>query len=233
MTSLTSVWPVFGLSLKTPRLTLRPLVDEDIPAYVDAVRGGLTDPGIAPAGHSALTNAWDESPDLDRNSARWIWECRLRSRPEDWLVMFGIWTHEGHFLGSQDVGARDFAVLRTVSTGSWLRRSGRRRGLGAEMRAAVLLWAFDYLGAEVAQTSAYDWNAPSIGVSRSLGYEPDGEARCQGAPGVVERELRFRLAKEAFRRPGWELGVGGHGPAAAFLGIPCHDDGRLSSAPLG
>ncbi|MGY3567127.1 GNAT family N-acetyltransferase [Sinomonas sp. RB5] len=220
MMTLEDVWPILRLRLLTPRLELRPLRDEDIPHYVEAARGGLTDPALAPSGRSALSNAWDESPDIAANSARWIWESRLRSHPAAWTVMFGVWSREGEFLGSQDVGATDFAALRTVATGSWLRRSARGLGLGTEMRAAVLLWAFDCLGAEAAQTGAYDWNAPSIGVSRSLGYEPNGEARCEGAPGVVERELRFRLAKAAFRRPGWRLEVHGHGPAAAVLGIP-------------
>jgi RimJ/RimL family protein N-acetyltransferase len=220
MMTLEDAWPVFRLRLLTPRLELRPLRDEDIPHYVEAARGGLTDPALAPCGRSALSNAWDKSDDIAANSARWIWETRLRCRPEEWTVMFGVWSRGGGFLGSQDVGATDFAALRTVGTGSWLRRSARGLGLGTEMRAAVLLWAFDHLGAELAQTSAYDWNAPSIGVSRSLGYEPNGEARCEGAPGVVERELRFRLAKEAFRRPGWQLEVHGHAAAAAVLGVP-------------
>lgn len=221
--TLEDVWPLLRLRLLTPRLELRPLRDEDIPHYVEAARGGLTDPALAQSGRSALSNAWDESPDIAANSARWIWESRLRSHPAAWTLMFGIWSREGEFLGSQDVGATDFAALRTVGSGSWLRRSARGLGLGTEMRAAVLLWAFDHLGAEVAQTSAYDWNAPSIGVSRSLGYEPNGEARCEGAPGVVERELRFRLVKEAFRRPGWRLEVHGHGAAAAVLGVPGRD----------
>lgn len=221
--TLEDAWPLFGLCLRTPRLELRPLRDEDIPRYVEAARGGLTDRALAPPGRSALANAWDESENIAANSARWIWESRLRSSPEAWTIMFGLWSREGEFLGAQDVGATGFAALRTVGTGSWLRRSARGLGLGTEMRAAVLLWAFDHLDAEVAQTSAYDWNAPSIGVSRSLGYEPNGEARCGGAPGVVERELRFRLAKEAFRRPRWQLEVSGHAPAAAFLGVPERD----------
>ncbi|GHG48722.1 hypothetical protein GCM10012320_16200 [Sinomonas cellulolyticus] len=147
-----------------------------------------------------------------------IWECWLRSQPEDWVVMFGIFTHDGAFLGAQDVVATGFRDLRTVSTASWLRRDAQGRGLGTEMRAAALVWVFDHLGAEVATTSAWDWNAPSLGVSRKLGYRPNGEARRSPRPGVVERELRFRLPRESFRRPEWELRVEGHDAAAAFLG---------------
>ncbi|BCT75410.1 N-acetyltransferase [Sinomonas cyclohexanicum] len=216
MTSLADLWPIFGLSLMTPRLVLRPLRDEDIPRYVEAAASGIHGHG---GGRTPFGMPWDESPDLAPNTARWIWECRLRSRPEDWMIMFGIFAHDGALLGSQDVIARGFPTLRTVNTGSWLRRDAQGRGLGTEMRAAVLLWAFDHLGAEVATTSAWDWNAPSLGVSRKLGYEPNGEARRSPRPGVVERELRLRLPPESFRRPEWELRVEGHDAAAAFLGV--------------
>lgn len=177
MDPLERLWPVFGLRLRTPHLLLRPLRDEDIPQYVEAAASGIHRHGRTP-----FATPWDESPDLASNTARWIWECRLRSRPEDWVLMFGIFTHDGAFLGSQDVVAKDFPGLRTIGTGSWLRHDAQGRGLGTEMRAAVLLWAFDHLGADVATTGAWDWNAPSLAVSRKLGYGPNGEARTRPDP---------------------------------------------------
>ena len=48
------------------------------------------------------------------------------------------------------------------------------RGFGKEMRAAVLGFAFDGLGALSAETSAFLDNAASNGVTRSLGYEDNG-----------------------------------------------------------
>ncbi|MDQ4490018.1 GNAT family protein [Sinomonas sp. ASV486] len=217
MALLETLWPLFGLHLRTPRLVLRPLRDEDIPHYVDAAASGIYE---RVNGHIPFPTAWAESPELGPTAARWIWENRIKSRPESWTVMFGVWSSAGEFLGSQDVAAKNFVALRTVTTGSWLRRSDQGRGLGKEMRAAVLLWCFDFLGAEVAMTSTFEWNAPSIGVSRSLGYEPNGEARLETSLGVVEREVRFRLAQERFQRPPWELRVEGHEAAAAALGIP-------------
>lgn len=217
MTTLPEVWPLFGLSLTTPRLVLRPLRDEDIPAFVDAAASGIHD---EPGARTPFAIPWDESPDLGPKTARWIWEARLRAAPEDWAIMFGIFTHDGALLGSQDIAAKHFPALKTFATGSWLRGNAHRLGYGTEMRAAVLMWAFDRLGAEIATTAAFEWNAASLGVSRRLGYEPNGEARHTPRPGVVERELRFRLPKEAFRRPDWELQVEGHAAAAAFLGVP-------------
>ena len=94
-----------------------------------------------------------------------IWEHRIQANPGSWVIMFGVSTRDGDFLDTQDVASKGFPSLRTISTGSWLRRSAQGQGLGKEMRAAILLWAFDHLGADGAMTSAYDWNSSSIGVS--------------------------------------------------------------------
>ncbi|MBT8162985.1 MULTISPECIES: GNAT family N-acetyltransferase [Arthrobacter] len=216
MTTLEDVWPLFQLCLTTPRLVLRPVRDEDIPAYIEAAASGIHDPERTP-----FAVPWtDAAPEiLPGNLARWIWQQRNECAPADWNIIFGVWTHEGNFLGTQCIGAKDFGTLRTVETGSWLRRSVQRRGFGHEMRAAVLLWAFDWLGAECALTGAVDWNGGSLGVSRRLGYVPNGEKRVTTRPGVVERELLLRLSPHDFRRPDWTLTIEGANETAAFLGL--------------
>ena len=73
------------------------------------------------------------------------------------------------------------------------------------------------------------WTIP-LGVSRRLGYVPNGENRLLTRPGVVERELNLRLAREDFRRPVWELMVDGAEAAAAFLGVARDDGGRSAPA---
>ena len=80
-------------------------------------------------------------------------------------------------IGIQELRATGFATLRTVETGSWLGRAFQGKGIGTEMRAAVLALAFDGLGAEVATSGAIDGNAASRRVSEKLGYEPNGESR--------------------------------------------------------
>lgn len=67
----------------------------------------------------------------------------------------------------------------------------------------------------------------------TLGYVANGEARIQAGPGVVERELRFRLARDDFKRPDWEFTVRGAEAAAAFLGVTEDDGGRAPSAGSG
>lgn len=54
----------------------------------------------------------------------------------------------------QDVSAHEFPLLRTVHSGSWLTQSVQGRGIGREMRAAILLLAFDHLGAAAALSEA-------------------------------------------------------------------------------
>ena len=212
MTELISVWPPFALTLATPRLTLRPLRDDHIPAAVAAAASGIHDSGRNP-----FSTPWTAVPagDLGANMARWYWQCRAGSTPESWTLTLGVW-HEGTFLGCQDVVARDFSVLRTVATGSWLRKSAQGLGFGREMRAAVALYAFDWLGADVCESEAADWNAASLGVSRSLGYGLNGVTRMSWG-GKQETVQRVRLTPEIFRRPDWQLRVEGHEPTAKFL----------------
>ena len=173
MTDSAAFWPPFALSLRTPRLTLRPIQDADIPAAVDAALSGVHEPGRNP-----FSSPWAEKPaeELGPNMAKWYWRCRANMTPEEWTMLLGIW-HDGEFIGCQDVAAKDFATLKTVGTGSWLKRSVHGQGLGKEMRAAVALYAFDWLGAEVAESEAAAWNQQSLGVSRSLGYELNGTVR--------------------------------------------------------
>src|SRR4029077_17276483 len=105
---------------------------------------------------------------------------------------------DGAIVGTQSIGAESFAIHRTVHTGSWLARESQGRGGGKEMRAAVLAFAFDGLGARVAETSAFLDNAASNAVSRKLGYEPNGFGSL--APEGVARETqRFRMTDKGWR----------------------------------
>lgn len=214
MTTLSLVWPLFDLRLATPLLELRPITDDEIPSAVAAARSG-----IHQAGRNPFSTPWAELPgeELGPNMARWYWKCRAECTPESWTLLLGIW-RGGEFLGCQDVGAKNFATLRTVSTGSWLKQSAQGQGLGKEMRAAVALYAFDWLGADAAESEAAAWNKASLGVSRSLGYELNGTTR-EAWGTKVETVQHVRLTPETFKRPDWTLHVEGHEAAAAFLKI--------------
>ena len=105
---------------------------------------------------------------------------------------------DGRTIGTQTVGAKDFAVHKTVATGSWIGREFQGRGFGKEMRAAVLGFAFDGLGARVAETSAFLDNMASNAVSRALGYAENGFGSL--APdGVARTTQNFRMTDELWR----------------------------------
>ena len=213
MMDLVDVWPVFGLRLFTPRLELRVARDEDIPGLA-----GAAIRGIHPAERMPFAHPWtDEPPEtLRREMARYLWRERAAVAPGTWMLNFAV-LDDGVPIGIQDLRAVDFTLLRTVSTGSWLTRSRQGAGLGTEMRAAVLAFAFDHLGAEVAESAAIDWNEASLSVSRKLGYRENGVKRVTARPGTVEREVLLRLEPGDFMRPDWELRVEGVEAARAAL----------------
>ena len=212
---LSDVWPLFGLEIATPRLRLRPVRDDDLPGLVQAALDGVHDPVRTPFGFP-----WTDAlpSDLPRNLAAYQWSLRSRIGEGDWTVAFVV-EHDGRIVGSQDLSAHDFAHRRTVNTGSWLTRSVQGIGLGTEMRAALLLFAFDRLGAEWAESGAASWNEASLRVSQKLGYELNGVTRFAPRPDEPVDEQRVRLTREAFVRPEWTISVRGEGPALAQLGV--------------
>jgi RimJ/RimL family protein N-acetyltransferase len=136
------------------------------------------------------------SPAFEHGFIQYHWSRRASWTPEDWVLELMI-ELDGRPIGTQGMGARQFRVLRTVHTGSWLGQAYQGRGFGKEMRAAMVGFAFEGLGADVAETEAYVENERSIGVSRAVGYEPNGVGR--SAHGDTPREkVRFRLTRAAW-----------------------------------
>ncbi len=88
------------------------------------------------------------------------------------------------------------------------------------MRAAVLCLGFGGLGAESATSSAFTGNAASPGVSRTLGYLPDGIARqvSRGRPAVLQRLRRDRAAWQT--RPGVPVEITGLASCLPSFGLP-------------
>ncbi|ALV47202.1 GCN5 family acetyltransferase [Arthrobacter alpinus] len=215
MTTLVDLWPPFELRLETPRLILRAIRDDDIPAAVEAARSG-----IHPVGQMPFSHPWTEAPaeEFPTNTARHIWRTRAEATKGKWSLQLGVW-HGNDFIGCQDLGASDFENLKTVTTGSWLRQSVQGQGFGKEMRAAVVSYAFDWLNAEIAESEAAVWNGTSLGVSKSLGYETNGLFRQAWKPGEMTEVQYLRLTPDTFKRPDWVLKVEGNRATAVHLGI--------------
>jgi len=90
------------------------------------------------------------------------------------------------------------------------------------MRTAVLALAFDGLAAEAAITSAWHDNDASLGVSRSLGYRPNGEqlhAR-EGAGGGRDVMVHLRMTRhDWFGRPRPAVDIGGLEACLPLFGL--------------
>ncbi|MFF1834624.1 GNAT family N-acetyltransferase [Streptomyces sp. NPDC058231] len=178
-------WPLYGLRIRTPRLELRLPDLELLDDLATVAADGVHAPDSMP-----FTVPWTDGTPAARGRA--VYQHVL-STVADWSVRNWVLSlavlHEGKVVGRQDVMARDFAVTGEVNTGSWLGLAHQGQGIGTEMRAAVLHLAFAGLGARSATSSAMTDNPRSIGVSRRLGYLPDGleVAALRGAPVTLQR----------------------------------------------
>jgi RimJ/RimL family protein N-acetyltransferase len=213
---ITDQWPLFGLRLRTPRLELRVPDLDDLGALGDLAAGGVHDPERQP-----FAAAWTDVPpeQAARSTVQWQWHQWSRWSPDDWELGFVV-AAEGRVIGTQSLGAKQFATLREIGTGSWLGRHHQGRGYGTEMRAAVLDLAFDGLGAEYATSEAFADNEASYRVSRKLGYADNGVDRhvVRGRP-VVGRRLRLdRAGWAAHRRV--PVAVAGLAPCLPMFGLP-------------
>ncbi len=168
--SLSDHWPFFALRIGTPRLELRPPTDTDLDALIDLARRGVHDPATMP-----FTTPWTDvpSPDFEREALQYWWRCRAELSPQRWDLVFAV-EYQGELVGAQNLTSSDFPDLRTAETGSWLGLEHQGRGIGKEMRAAIVAFAFDHLGALSITSSAFIDNPASQAVSLATGYEPNG-----------------------------------------------------------
>jgi len=220
-------WPLFGLRLRTPRLELQLPGPKELDELADTALEGVHPPDEMPFGFP-----WTHAPreELPLRTIRWQWKMLAEWTPEDWHLPLAV-VYEGRAVGVQELNARDFAVVREVSSGSWLGLRHQGRGLGTEMRAAVLELAFAGLGARSATTGAHTDNAASLGVTRKLGYRPNGVTRAAVLGRPVE-ELRFVLDREGWlrhRRIGVE--IEGLEPCLRHFGLEKGAEGTVLSAP--
>jgi RimJ/RimL family protein N-acetyltransferase len=207
-------WPLRHLILRTPRLELRPDDDAGLDELVDVAYEGVHAPEEMP-----FAVAWTDADPryLGRGVLQYYWSERAALTPERWSVHFLV-RIDGRVIGTQALSAREFAITREAHTGSWIGLRHQGRGIGTEMRAAVLLFAFDHLGAQVARSGANTENPRSLGVSRRLGYRRDGTET------VVRRgrrteDARLVVTPPTLVRPGWTLEVEGYGAdCRALLG---------------
>jgi RimJ/RimL family protein N-acetyltransferase len=212
---LDEIWPLFGLRLRIGDIELRLPGDEELGSLALLAARGIHDPDVMP-----FQQPWTDvpSPQQERNFLQFHWRCRAEWQPDSWHLPLTVWV-DGRVAGSQGVLARQFPILREVETGSWLGREFQGRGIGKLMRAAVLHLAFAGLNAEHAITSAFTDNAASLGVTRALGYQPDGIRR-QVVRDQARQARRFRISRpEWLGRKRAEVEISGLEPCLPLFGV--------------
>ncbi|TCO45042.1 RimJ/RimL family protein N-acetyltransferase [Kribbella antiqua] len=193
-------YPLLDVRVSTPTLELRAATDDLMDQLAEVVRAGKTHADPAP--YDDPMSFYEPDPDL--RVAKWlraIWRGRGKVEPDWWRLYFVVVVN-GQPVGMQDLIGVNFATFGTVTSFSWLATDQRGRGLGHEMRAAILHLAFDGLGAKEAGSDAFVDNHGSNAISRNLGYEPNGSdwATRQGEPALLNRWRLTRANWQQRRR---------------------------------
>lgn len=103
-------WPVSGLRVRTPRLELRLPETADLDALAALAAEGVHDPDVQP-----FTVAWTDAPPQQRaeSTVRYHWSRCGAWQPGDWSLNL-VADAGGTIVGTQEVGARNFGMLREV-----------------------------------------------------------------------------------------------------------------------
>lgn len=206
--------PLFDVRLQTPRLELR----LGTPAEIDEL-GELAMRGIHPPDEMPFSVPWTDrigQPGFGEGFAGFHRDQLTSWSPSDWHLDLLVWA-EGDLVGNQEMYARDFRETSVVGTGSWLGAAFQGRGIGTEMRVAVLELAFRGLGAAAATSGWLEGNLSSARVSEKLGYVETGigEISPRNIP-VPHHDLR--LERENWVSP-FPLEISGLEPALPLFGV--------------
>jgi RimJ/RimL family protein N-acetyltransferase len=187
--------------LRATRLELRLPTDDELVELAHVAEQGVHPPDEMP-----FFTAWTDGigkPGFVQEFVRFHLTQRDEWLPDKWHLLLGVWA-EGEPAGTQ--GAQ-LTEPGTAETGSWLGQRFQGRGVGTEMRAAILALLFEGLGLDVATSGAFVDNAASARVSEKLGYECVGED-VASPRGVPVRNRKFRLTRamwQARERPRVEI----------------------------
>ena len=184
-------WPLFDLGIRTPRVELRFPDDEALVALAGLAAEGIHEPDRMPF-YVPWTRA--TSPALERGVLQHLWLSRASLAPDHWKLPFVVY-EDARPVGVQELSATHYPVIRSVESGSWLVQRAQGRGLGTEMRAAVLHLAFDGLGAAEAHSASFEDNPASQRVSLANGYQDNGSALFD-REGQATRTVKWRLTRE-------------------------------------
>jgi RimJ/RimL family protein N-acetyltransferase len=205
-------WPFFDLRVSCGEVRLRGVTDADLDPLLAVLPGDLEhDP------RSETFAELDHGANRRRLFTANLWKHRGTWSPGSWCLELAVEV-DGAVVGVQALEGDDFALLRTVDSYSWLTPGVRGRGLAIAMRTGVLALAFDHLGAVAAISSATMDNAPSLAVSRRLGYADNGVSVIRTASGA-EQLQHLRLTRDRWLADRHAVSVTGFDACLPWFGL--------------
>jgi RimJ/RimL family protein N-acetyltransferase len=210
--TLARLWPASAVRARAGDLELRWIDDDLLVQLADLAGRGIHSPDAMPFEHPWTRGTADE---VARSVVTYQWGLRTQVSPQAFVLEFAV-LHDGVPVGVQGLTAKDWTVLRSVQSGSWLGQEHQGRGIGTRMRALVLHLAFAGFGAMEATSGAFADNVASNAVSRRIGYEFDGVDRV-AREGAAVAHNRYRMTRER-----WESLLDEH---ATLLGAPVELEG--------
>ncbi|MGP7959800.1 GNAT family N-acetyltransferase [Sanguibacter sp. A247] len=205
-TPLSDMWPVAGLRAREGNLELRFIDDATLAELADLVVRGVHDPGFMP-----FLVPWTQgTPEqVRRGFLAYHWGARASLSSDRWSLELAV-VVDGQVVGIQSLFAKDFPVVRSAETGSWLGREFHGQGIGTRMRRVAVDLAVVGLGADEVVSEAFVDNPGSCRVSEKVGYADNGRHLTSRGGEQVESR-RFRLTRDAW--------LAGARPDVEFVGL--------------
>ena len=191
-TVLADLWPLYGLTISTPRLELRLPHEEELAALAQ-----LAADGVHRADERPFLTPWTDGSGEDR--ARSVlqghWGQLAEWNVAAWSLGLAVFS-DRQPLGKVTLRARDFAVVREVTTSSWLGIAHHGKGYGTEARVASALAGLRPPRRARGAHRGLPGQHASQGVSRKLGYEADGiSVDARDGEALVSDRLRLTRQK--------------------------------------
>lgn len=213
------IWPFDALNIRYEDFELRLPSHEELEGLAALASRGVHDPEFMP-----FTYPWtDQEPAaVARSVMQYFWATQGAITPEAWALSLTFFK-SGEVIGTGELNAKDFTILRTIETGSWIGREFQGKGFGTVMRGMLVAFGFKYLNAAQLTSAAIEQNAPSNAISAKMGYRENGYELVTSR-GKADRLIRYVLTRETWDsleprlRP--EIVVSGVEGCLPLLGAP-------------
>jgi RimJ/RimL family protein N-acetyltransferase len=209
---------MLGLRPNMPHLEFRHPSDQELGQLADLSAEGIHEPDQTPSpcpGAVCLRGS-------GRSVVQQHWPRRGNWSADDWDLDLAV-LEDGQIVGPANP-RRSRLRDRWQGQHHLLARSAPPgRGIGTEMRAAVLHLAFAAIDATEATSGAFDDNTPSLTVSRKLGYQLDGIER-HAVRGRATTTRRLRLSRVQWQNQRIPVSITGLARCRPLFGL--EDGGR-------